>query len=52
MRTVGLFEVLDYEVEGVPTGPDPEGTRDICAEPSTASPSSSGGGFQPRPRPA
>ena len=33
MRTVRLFEVLDYEVDGVPTEPDPEGTCDICVEP-------------------
>jgi hypothetical protein len=36
--------VLDYEVDAVPTEPDTQGTCDICVEPSTASPSSSGGG--------
>ncbi len=36
-------EVCDYEVDGVPTEPDPKSTCAICVELSTASPSSSAG---------
>ena len=36
--------VRDYEVDGVPTDPDPGSTCDVCVDLSTASPSSSAGG--------